>query len=302
MPPNAIADGEAAIRGLRTLSTYSPNLLSVSLHRNIVPGRNDIPSFITNLTLHLPCRHAPSTTQSVASIIALLEELHDLETFTLQVPNNDSQMFQLNAPSDLSVSLPKLKILTLMGANNIFGLLPHINAPILAHLVLRSSLDLDQSEETGQWILRLLQESSFSVTLLDMRDLVLEPAMYSRIFHLLPKLEDLRLHDSDILDPMLLPLQGPNGLCPSLQRLDFRWCGRLTGRALVNLVRSRLPDPTQTEGVASTAINEVTLINCSFVKEEDILDLAEMTVCRLIHRGHTDFCCEYRNFKQYRSS
>ncbi|KAF8974214.1 hypothetical protein BDZ97DRAFT_1772425, partial [Flammula alnicola] len=36
--------------------------------------------------------------------------------------------------------------------------------------------------------------------------------------------------------------------------------------------------------------NEITLINCSFVKEEDIMDLAQMTVCRLIHGGQDDFC------------
>ncbi|PPQ92399.1 hypothetical protein CVT25_008749 [Psilocybe cyanescens] len=296
LEPDGADDNGHELLGLRALSINAPLLRTLRIHRNLLPGRHTLPLSITELTLQLPNHHGPTIIHSMLSIIRLLEELSNLEVLVVEVPNGNNQTFSLNAQSGHTVELANLRSLTLMGDNNIFGLLPHLRTPFLTHLTLRSSLNYPQAQHTSGWIYEFLQESCPPITLLELRDLAVDPILYSQMFDRLPLLEDLRLHDSDILDDMLLQLQGPHGLCPMLKRLDLRWCGRLSGRALVNLVRSRLSscvDGDESVLLASKSIMEVALINCSFVKEEDIVDLAEMTICRLIHRGQTDFCYAY---------
>ncbi|KDR83844.1 hypothetical protein GALMADRAFT_219673 [Galerina marginata CBS 339.88] len=291
---NNADDNAHELAGLRTSFVDAPLFRSLRISRNILPGRQTLPSSITNLYLRLPCHH-PSTTQSLSSILRLLEELPNIETLSMEVPNGHHQHFQLDVEGGDSVELANLKSLTLMGSNNMFGFLPHVRVSSLTHLVLRSSLDYFQAEEIGSWVLRFLQESSPPISLLEFRDLALDSRVYHGLFAMLPLLEELRLHDSDILDIMLEQLNGPQGLCPLLKRLDLRWCGRLSGRAVVELVRSRLRTDTDNADISSVSLPlaEITLINCSFVKEENIVDLAEITVCRLIHRGQDDFCKAY---------
>ncbi len=120
---------------------------------------------------------------------------------------------------------------------------------------------------------------------------------YDRILRLLRLVEELRLHDCDVVDSTLQALNGPHGLCRHLRKLDFRWCGRMSGSALVELVRSRLADDVNNPAypLVSTTIEEITLINCSYIREEDIMDLAQMTVCRLMHRGRIDFCSKLKH-------
>ena len=80
----------------------------------------------------------------------------------------------------------------------------------------------------------------------------------------------------------------------------------LHGRALVNVVKSRNAptvlrdrgrddeagdyqvDAKPAEG--ASPMEEVAVINCAFVLEEDVLDLARMTVCRIITRDGDDYC------------
>ena len=42
----------------------------------------------------------------------------------------------------------------------------------------------------------------------------------------------------------------------------------------------------------SGLIEEVGVINCCFVLEEDVMDLARLTVCRVIMREGDDYCRE----------
>ena len=170
--------------------------------------------------------------------------------------------------------------------------MPHLKVSSLTHIYLRSSLDYFQHQDVAVWIELFFQRSTAQIILLEIRDLGLDPFAYDRILRLLPLVEELRLHDCDVVDSTLQALNGPHGLCRHLRKLDFRWCGRISGRALVELVRSRLADDVNDPAhpLVSAAIEEITLINCSYVREEDIMDLAQMTVCRLMHRGQIDFC------------
>lgn len=198
------------------------------------------------------------------------------------------------------IVLGQLDSVTLIGSNNIFGILSHLMLPGLTHLYLRSSLESPLAEETGDWITLFLERSSPPLSLLEIRDLLIDSACLERYLQLSPSLQELRLHDVDINDAILQLLNAPDGLCPYLTRLDFRWCGRLTGRALVALVQSRLltSDMSRKPYPTAKSIEVVTLINCSFVKEQDIIDLGEMTVCRLILREQDDHCGKwcYINF------
>jgi len=280
------------LMSLRSFAERAPQLRSLFISRNILPGLNVIPPSIKELSLRLPYR---SNEQPVSAIIRLLNELPNLERFKLEVPSPHDQQFTTDLQTVPTVELAHLKAMSIMGANNIFGFLPHIRAPILTDLSLRSSLERVQSENLGLWILDFLRESTPPISLLEFRDLEIDHSIYTQLFSSLPMLEELRLHDSDILDDVLQQLGGPDAACPLLQRLDLRWCGRVSGRALVELVGRRLLTENEgtsvNESVSPAPIAEITLINCSFVKEEDLIELAEMTVCRLMHGGQSDFCC-----------
>jgi hypothetical protein len=226
----------------------------------------------------------------------LLGGVPNLIFFSIEVPNGHYQNFEMDSSNNQLAELPMLTSLTITGWNNIFGILSRLITPSLMHLYLRSSLEFAQGEETSTWVCLLFERSSPPLSLLEIRDVALDPQVYGRIFTLLPNLEELRLHDSDVVDPILNQVNGPQGLCPRLKRIDMRWCGKLSGCALVDLVQSRLPvrgniDSSELPSVSSP-ISEITLINCSFVKEEHILELTQMTICRLIHRGQNDFCCK----------
>ena len=282
---------ESQITTLQSSFPSAPIFRALRISRNILPRRNMVPSSITDLSLKLPCHPPFATSQSISSVIDLLGELHKLVSFSIEVPSGHHQDFEMDISFNKLAELPSLTSLMMIGWNNIFGILSRIITPSLKYLYLRSSLEFPQAEETSAWISLLLEGSSPPVSLLEIRDMNLDAQFYGRLFTLLPNIEELRLHDSDLDDLMLKRANGPQGLCPLLKRIDMRWCGRLSGGALVELVRSRLPGNIDSSSIASP-ISEITLINCPFVKEEHVLELTQMTVCRLIHRGQDDFCCK----------
>ena len=203
-------------------------------------------------------------------------------------------MFELDVHQGQLVDGPNLKSLILKGSNSLFHLLAYLKASNLLSLCLRSFLEQNQADDTGHWIDIFLERSKPPLSFLEIRDVSLEISVYDRMLPLLPFLGVLRLHDSDIHDSTLLKLGGPEGLCPMLQFLDLRWCGRLSGEALVNLVHNRLQEHTENDGPFRTVtpLKEVRVINCSFVRENHILELSKLTVCQLIHGGSDDFCCK----------
>ncbi|KAF8165437.1 hypothetical protein B0H34DRAFT_793825 [Crassisporium funariophilum] len=284
--PNEAEDHLLDLVALRGSFRDSLNLQSFRIDQSIIPSPTTLPSSITDLYLRLSNQHVLSI-HSMSRMLLLLEEHPILTSFSLHMPTGYHQEFNVETGVARQVELPLLKSLTLMGSNNIFAILPYLILPALESLHLRSSLEYLQAEETGACIAQFLTRSSPPLRSLELRDLGLDPVVIGGLFYHLASLEELCLHDSDINDISLQSLNGPDGLCPLLSRLDFRWCGRLSGRALVDLVRSRMPtsDPS-----SSKSISEITVINCSFVKEQDILDMAAMSVCRLVIHGTDDFC------------
>lgn len=264
---------------------------TLHIERRLLPHPGFIPTSISVLSLRLLDTELVIA-QSIAAVLQLFDSLPLLRSFSLEAPFGQRQSFVTDANQGEIVALDQLESMTLTGSNSIFGILAHLNPPNLTHLYLRSSLESTLAVETGDWIALLLERSP-SLSLLEIRDLLIDPTCIGRYFQLLPSLQELRLHDVDVDDAVLQLLNAPSGLCPHLTRLDFRWCGRLSGRALVALVKRRLIMDMDEEFYPRTkSIEVITVINCSFVKEEDIIDLGEMTLCRLILRRQDDYCGE----------
>lgn len=229
--------------------------------------------------------------------IEMLHTFPELRDLKLEISKPGERPY--NADTEHVVDLLHLQSLTLHVSPQVNGILLTMRAPALRQLHLRCSSDVPSLSHTpsSDHLCRFL-ESSRCLQLLELYDVDVERPDFVRCFELLPKLEELRLHDSDIADEQLQLLHGPNGLCPKLARLDFRWCNYLTGNALVNLAQSRLPRDEGDAGLSSTLsqmkpIDEVAVVNCLHVKEQDVLDLAEMAICRLLMRSDEDYCCEF---------
>jgi len=130
--------------------------------------------------------------------------------------------------------------------------------------------------------------------MLELRDSDIPASYFIRCFSRLPNLKTLHLHESEIPDQVVKEVFGPDGLLPSLSVLDLRWCGQVTGRTLVELVRSRLsPQGLVHLDFECVPIIKVTVIHCSFVKKQDITDLASLTVCQVAVVSSDDYCREY---------
>ncbi|KAG2042949.1 hypothetical protein BDR03DRAFT_942461 [Suillus americanus] len=240
--------------------------------------------------------------------IEMLQALPELRDLTLELSKPGTRTYN-DSDAQRSVDLPHLESLTLHVSPEVNGILLTMRAPALRQLHLRCSSDplARPHMPSGAYLCRFL-ESSPCVQLLELYDIDVERIDFVRCFELLPNLEELRLHDSDIADEQLRLLHGDNGHCTNLARLDFRWCNYLTGSALVDLTQSRLPQDESEGGVSPTMpqtrqINEVAVINCLHVKEQDVLDLAEMTLCRLLMRSDEDHCyrrgcCNNERYRQ----
>lgn len=225
--------------------------------------------------------------------IEMMQTLPELRDLTLEFTKPGERIY--NTDTEHAVDLPHLESLTLHVSPGVNGILLTMRAPVLRRLHLRCSSDSLSRLHTpsGAHLCQFL-ESSPSLQVLELYDIDVERLDFVRCFELLPKLEELRLHDSDIADEQLQLLQGPHGSCPNLARLDFRWCNYLTGNALVKLAQSRLLRDEGDVRLPSQMrpLDEVAVINCLHVKEQDVLDLAEMTICRLLMRSDEDHCCK----------
>ena len=278
---------EDQLIGFKEAFTDAPRLSTVHLARELSPATNILPEGITSLFLHLPSWSGPSTLFA-SFVIQLLEELPCLQKFTMEFPMYHERSF-VPPPDESRISnLPSLESLSLIMSPNANSLLSYICAPALCHLLLRSSgepLGYPYAA-TGTSLVQFIEQSSPPLKLLELYDIDLPSDDFPRILAGLPDLTDIRLHESEIDDDVIQLLNGPVGLCPHLNRLDFRWCGQLTGKALVDLVQSR-------GGHEECVITEVAVLNCSFVKEDDIMDLARMTTCRVVLRPNEDICRKF---------
>ncbi|TFK89927.1 hypothetical protein K466DRAFT_544287 [Polyporus arcularius HHB13444] len=290
-PDGSEVDGTSDLELLLEIfnAERAPRLATVSYVSVIIPA---VPIFPVHIR-HLDLRIQDSLNQrplSTDAILSILEPLTELTTLTFSMPFIYIHPFVPEPDSTRVVSLPNLTSLTVYGPTDLNELLPHIHAPLLRRIHLRSLEDLGYRQQpVGPSLMRFLDLSSPPIELLDLHDIDFDPETFAACFTALPDLRELRLHESSISDSTIQLLNGPRGLCPRLRKLDLRWCGMLRGRTLVDLVQSRLA-VDELAGAASDSIEEVGVINCAFVLEDDVLDLARMTVCRIVTRDGDDYC------------
>ncbi|KAH9950066.1 hypothetical protein B0H21DRAFT_22428 [Amylocystis lapponica] len=295
IPPDD-GDGEAVMALTDVLGpNHAPKLKSLRFICNILPSNPIFPAHIRELTLQTRTS-PPHRPLSTVAILSLLENLTALQMFTLIMPLDYEHLF-LPAPDlELYVVLPRLTSLTIYGPTDLNEVLPHFRTPILQQLHLRSLEDLGYRQRPiGPSLARFLASSTPPLELFELYDVDLTPDAFAACFAALPTLCELRLHESSISDATVRLLHGPAGLCPHLTRLDLRWCGHLSGAALVDLVRSRSAvDARGGKGTTGAAIadpiSEIAVISCCFVKEQDITNIAQMAVCRVVMRDGYDYC------------
>lgn len=281
--------------GLADSFPQAPHFRTLRINRNTLPSRGTLPPSITDLSITLPC-HSTRAKLSVTKLLHVLEGLPQLHSFSLALPRGQEREFEVLPDETRLVNLPDLTTLVVVGSRDIFAFLPHLSTPVLTRLHLRSSLDPlgHPDEQTTSYIKQFVEQGSLQVELLELHDIDLSLSDFSACLPWLSRLEEIRLHESEITDSIIKTLNGAEGYCPLLKRLDLRWCGHVTGPALVELVKSRFcrvadhGDP-DTVSTTLTPIERVTVINCAFVGEQDIISLAQNTVCQVVMEAN-DYC------------
>lgn len=265
-----VVPGDSETLSLRDSFDNCPQLRSCIINRNLPPSGRDIPSNITNLSVNLD--GLSTILLSVETLMDLLLDLPLLENFSISLAQAQETTFTRD--TERLATLPTLKELTLVGQADLFAVLRNVHTPAILRLHLISSAEpIPVSDQwTGLTLSQWVDLGNTSLELLELRDVDVAEDVFIACFTASRDLKTLKLHDSEISDAVIESL---HVLCPTLAVLDLRWCGQVTGRALVRFVQSRMV-------MGSTPIEIITIINCSFVEEQDILDLACNTVCRLV--------------------
>lgn len=286
---NLFTETEGSEGGFVNVSSlpHAPHLSRLAIEQPNLPRWSNFTG-VTKLHVVLSSSGMLVPPLNATDWIEMLHNLPQLRDLKLEFSKPGERRY--NADTEYVIDLPHLESLTLHVSPEVSGILLTMRAPALRQLHLCYSNSLTHSHTLSSAHLCRLLESSRCLQLLELYDVDVERSDFVRYFELLPELEELRLHDSDIADEQLQLLHGPDGLCPKLAHLDFRWCNYLTGNALVNLVQSRLPRDARLSSTMKP-IDEVAVINCLHVKEQDVLSLGDMTICRLLMRSEEDYCC-----------
>lgn len=275
----------------------APSLHQLDMEQpNLSRWPGSIPFQLTNLRLVLSTPGTLSNLVPASRWTSMLANLPGLKHLTLELSVDSEYHYELDAVR--VVELPQLNSIMFTITRELLGVLNNMRAPSLRKLLLRCSSGHEHT--SSEPVIRRFLESSSRIELLELHNVDLPREELVQCFTLLPRMQELHLHDSDISDDELQLLSGSAGLCPNLVRLDVRWCAHLTGSALVQLVRSRIRTNVEMrkKGAAlqrAKEMEEVAAINCLHVKERDVLDLAEYTTCRLMLKEKDDFCRESHN-------
>ncbi|KAI0069075.1 hypothetical protein BV25DRAFT_1845075 [Artomyces pyxidatus] len=270
---------------IREAFPETPHLHTLRVVSNKFP--TSISSQVREVTLELA--QSPTTSLSMRSILRVLADLPALQSLTIVVPPTFADAIIMPQDHSLPSLFPHLESLTLNAYPSFNEILRHIETPALRHLHLRSTEDPLPFPHgaTGTALRAFIDQSNPPLELLDLHDIDIPRDHFIECFSRLPKLEELRLHETEIPNEVMQILHGPAGACPRLKRLDFRWCEQLSGHALVDLVKSRA---NQAEGGSSDPIEKITVINCALVEESDVLELARTTLCSIVARNLDDYC------------
>ncbi|KZT24448.1 hypothetical protein NEOLEDRAFT_1134812 [Neolentinus lepideus HHB14362 ss-1] len=288
-----VAAGTASLDGFQGSFQDAPFLKKIDLTSSTMHMAGFIPTQIEDLSIHMQAsRRRVEVPISGSSILQMLEDLPNLKHFTLSLPPHHEPQYVLERDLARRIFLGNMETILLCVPPDVNGLMAHLITPKLRQLQIRSNLDplIRPHDLTGASLRELLEQSNPPLELLELHDVDLTDDDYTHCLGVLDKLQELRLHESEISDHVIRLLSGPRGCCPRLSRLDLRWCGQLTGTTLVELVRSRLAVDDHPTVNSSVPIAEIAVMNCTFVEEQDVLDLATITVCRLILREREDYC------------
>ena len=283
----ATEQGVDELTGLGDAFADAPSLSYARIVSNRFPP--SIPSTVVDLSLQLS--DVVSSQPSLLAALEMLGTLPYLLNLTLVIPTEFAQVVYSDMDRTRETYFHHLERLIIDAPPDFNGILKHIQTPALRYLHLRSAeLPLNHPHEgTGKALLRFLRSSNPPIKLLELHDVDIRQDDFLQCFLSLPHLEELHLHETEILNEAFLSLHGPTGACPRLRRLDLRWCEQLAGQALVDLVRSRL-DPTANRRGLFDPIEEITVINCALVDESSVLGLAQATVCSVVVRSLEDYC------------
>ncbi|KAI0321886.1 hypothetical protein OF83DRAFT_1031410, partial [Amylostereum chailletii] len=295
-------DEEWELSALQTAFPHSSDLHTVHIISNKFPPT--IPTQVHDLTLELTNL---DSAEDPSPLLNMLQSLSSLRSLTIITPFNYTDTFTVSedqshrSPATLAV----LENLTLNSHRDFTELLHHIETPSLRTLNLRSVQDPQNFPHapTGAAILSLLQRCSPPLVNLVLHDVDLPGSDFVSCFKLLPHLETLHLHETEVADEVFGTLKGPHGLCPKLKSLDLRWCEQLAGQTLVDLVSSRVSTGVDSPtGRRSCPIEKIRVINCAVVKESDVLELARTTVCIVVEDPwdycRTKGCCHNARYRQ----
>ncbi|KAF8591464.1 hypothetical protein K439DRAFT_1626860 [Ramaria rubella] len=248
------------------------------------------PAQITDLSLNMSALGLEIHLQ----IMGLLHSLPRLRRFAIELQDDGLQIENPTPVGGGILVMQELHTVILVGRSSLFEILVYLTLPSLGSLALReNSTDVSQTPRVGSYFVEMVERSSPPIRRLELHGIDATENDFLRCFMWLVELEELILHDSEISNMVFCNLcsaflddhnSAAQWICPRLSRLDLRWCSQLSGNILAKLVEARLMSSY------TSNISEVVVINCLSVREEDVLSLAAMTVCRLKNYSQ-DFCC-----------
>jgi hypothetical protein len=293
----AEADQTISLDQFRNAFQHSGRLHTLIISCNSLTPFVSFPSTIQTLNLNLKSVTIDmiACVQMLSNVI--LPSLPLLADFAFDITALQYEDNWSHRSNELPIStVDNLRKLRLHASPFFTVLLDKLSCPNLDTLTLSSPASASSPHEpTGHFLEAFLDRSRPPLRTLTLHDIDIPNPAFVHCFDLLPALEDLRLHWSDISVDTLQRLV--DGACPRLKRLDLRWCSHLEGGVLVDLVRRRMDGASthvQTHADAPSIIEEIAVLNCPIVEEGDVLELASMTVCRVTLRPQGDPCRTYR--------
>lgn len=295
VPRPDVSQGQDRLLECRRAFENARNLRRMNLVTDISQSWMGLPQLVT---LHLQlnyCQFQSARKIFASEVLEALSDSPNLRELTITIHRLDKRDFELQDPAHI-VTLSELTSLTLSMPIPLMSFIQHLRAPNLTHLFLRSPDDPFgfACEQTRTALRDFVEYSAPPLRVLQLYDIDVSQDDFLFLFEQLPALEDLRLHGSEILDETIGMLCPPTGLLPRLKRLDLRWCGHISGLALEGLVRSRQLGSMQV--AESLPLEELAVINCSFVNEESVVGILDFCKCRLKMLDVHDYCCKYAFF------
>jgi len=291
-PENVAEEDEWNFKLLDCSSLFGglPRLSTISIASDLPSTWRGMANItVLNLQLHI-CTSEPLRPLFATDIITVLAQSPNIQHVSITVPRRDVRPLRIDTSTPF-VEMPELRSLVLSVPPAYIILLQRMTAPAIESLILRTPDDFHgfATENVREAMRTFVVSNSSKLRLLELYDIDVAQDDFVAMFINLVSIEEIRLHGSEILDETVdaLCASRQSTLCPRLTRLDLRWCGHLSGTALVRLVESRAAclseDPV-------SSVTELRVINCSFVKEKDILVIGEKCVCYLKMRDNDDFC------------